>query len=135
MLETIGDKAFANCSGLEELHLPPTVNKIERRAFSGCTAIENIYITEYLMETIAYDDMFESSDPSFIITVYLGDINLNNKVTSDDAIYLLRHTLFPESYPIPVGADFTGDGKVTSDDAIYLLRHTLFSESYPLANR
>ena len=135
MLETIGDRAFANCSGLKEIHLPPTVTRIERSAFYGCTAIEIIYITEYLMETIAYDDMFESSNPSFIITVYLGDINLDNKVNSDDAIYLLRHALFGESYPVPAGADFTGDGKVTSDDAIYLLRHTLFPESYPLANR
>ena len=64
-----------------------------------------------------------------------GDLTGEGNVTSDDAVYLLRYTLFPDAYPIedPVGkADFTGEGNVTSDDAVYLLRHTLFPETYPL---
>ena len=61
-----------------------------------------------------------------------GDFTGDGKVTSDDAVYLLRHTLFPQGYPVTGDADFTGDGKVTSDDAVYLLRHTLFPSGYPL---
>ena len=64
-----------------------------------------------------------------------GDLTGEGNVTSDDAVYLLRYTLFPAAYPIddPVAnADFTGEGPVTSDDAVYLLRYTLFPEAYPI---
>lgn len=62
-----------------------------------------------------------------------GDVNEDSMVTDADAVYLLRYTLFPESYPVSQDADYTGDGLVTDADAVYLLRHTLFPESYPLA--
>ena len=61
-----------------------------------------------------------------------GDVNGDGAVTSDDAVYLLRYTLFPGEYPICQNGDIDGDGDVDSDDAIYLLRFTLFPESYPL---
>ena len=61
-----------------------------------------------------------------------GDFNEDGKVTDADAIYLLRHTLFPSSYLISQSGDFNGDSKTTDADAIYLLRHTLFPGSYPL---
>ena len=61
-----------------------------------------------------------------------GDFTGDGKVTSDDAIYLLRHVLFPGDYPISADGDFTGDGKVTSDDAVFLLRHVLFPDDYPI---
>ena len=62
----------------------------------------------------------------------LGDVNGDGAISSDDAVYLLRHTLFSSSYPVDGFADFNNDGDVTSDDAIYLLRHTLFPDDYPL---
>ena len=62
----------------------------------------------------------------------LGDLDGNEKVTSDDAVYLLRYTLFPETYPVSDFADFDHNEKITSDDAVYLLRYTLFPETYPL---
>ena len=64
----------------------------------------------------------------------IGDINSDGTVTSDDAVYLLRHTLFPESYPADEFADLDRSGSVTSDDAVYLLRHVLFPESFPLSS-
>ena len=65
----------------------------------------------------------------------LGDLDRDGDVDSDDAIYLLRHVLFGESYPIYAYADFDGSGRVSSNDAIYLLRHVLFGDSYPLTER
>ena len=67
-----------------------------------------------------------------VTDVDLADYDGNGEVTSDDAIYLLRYTLFPEGYPISLSGDLDGDGSVTSDDAIYLLRYTLFPDDYPL---
>ena len=61
-----------------------------------------------------------------------GDMNGDGEATDADAIYLLRYTLFPESFPIVTDGDVNCDGQITDADAIYLLRHTLFPASYPL---
>ena len=61
-----------------------------------------------------------------------GDFDGDDFVTSDDAVFLLRHVLFPEDHPVVEFADYTGDDMITSDDAVYLLRHVLFPSDYPL---
>ncbi len=66
-------------------------------------------------------------------TVTHGDVNGDDFLDSDDAIYLLRYSLNPDRYPVNQDGDMNGDGFVDSDDAIYLLRHTLNPDRYPLA--
>jgi stress-induced morphogen len=64
-----------------------------------------------------------------------GDIDGNEKVTQDNAVYLLLHTMFGEAfYPLnDAEGDIDGNGKVEQDDAVYLLLHTMFGEAfYPL---
>ncbi|MBO4501254.1 MAG: dockerin type I repeat-containing protein [Clostridia bacterium] len=56
------------------------------------------------------------------------DYNNSGVITSDDAIYLLRYTLFPDQFPVTQSGDVNGDGSVDSDDAIRLLRFLLFGE-------
>ena len=77
------------------------------------------------------DFMFEilpNEEPEILV----GDLDGNGYVTSDDAVYLLYHTLYREEYPVNQDVDFDGNGHVTSDDAIYLLYYTMMPEKYPL---
>ena len=76
--------------------------------------------------TIPIDDSGKGSD--YIV----GDLNQDGQVNSDDAVYLLMHTMFPNDYPVNQPVDFNKDGQVNSDDAVYLLMHTMFPEDYPL---
>lgn len=66
----------------------------------------------------------------------LGDVDGNNVLNTDDAVYLLLHVMFGEKdYPVPSAMALNMDGKggVTTDDAVYLLLHVMFGEKdYPL---
>lgn len=62
----------------------------------------------------------------------LGDVNGDEYVTTDDAIQLLYHLMFGDSYLISQPCDFDGNGLLTSDDAIYLHYHINFPDRYPL---
>jgi len=77
-----------------------------------------------------YSNFTEFVDAS--VQVLRGDMNGDGVVTDADALYLLRHTLFADRYPIDQSGDVNGDGDVTDADALYLLRFTLFPERYPL---
>ncbi len=68
----------------------------------------------------------------FRLRYAVGDLDRNDQVNEADAIYLLRHVLFPEKYPVYARTDIDKDGTTSEADAIYLLRHILFPDKYPL---
>ena len=61
-----------------------------------------------------------------------GDVDGDSDVDLDDAIYLLYHVNFKDTYPVNQSVDFDGSGTADLDDAIYLLYHVNFKETYPL---
>lgn len=63
-----------------------------------------------------------------------GDMDGNDKLNSNDAVYLLYYVMFGENdYPIHQNGDMDGNGKVNSNDAVYLLYHVMFgAEDYPI---
>ena len=96
---------------------------------SSSTGTVGKSVLEYKSGTLgAYSDFTEFVDNSAI----RGDMNGDGQVTDADALYLLRHTLFSDRYPIDQSGDVNGDSQVTDADALYLLRFTLFPERYPL---
>ncbi len=62
-----------------------------------------------------------------------GDLNRDNVLDENDAIYLLWHVFFPQEYPIYAWADFDRNNAVDENDAIYLLWHVFFPQEYPLS--
>lgn len=68
-----------------------------------------------------------------ITDMRLGDFSGDGEVDDKDVVYLLRHTLSAEDYPLEGYADFNHDGAVDDQDVVYLLRHTLSREDYPLS--
>lgn len=102
---------------LTDLDNDPNTITVEVDAFSDfvLTATNIPLIMEMLMKT--------------------ADINGDECLNSEDAVYLLLHTLFGDgNYPLyNIDADMDGNGKVDTYDAIYLLLHIMFgAENYPL---
>lgn len=128
--------AFENAAELTGILIPAGVTQIGDNAFAGCTALENVYYTgnEEQWNAIARGS---GNEALLMATVQIefgipGDMNQSLTVDEDDAIFLLRHVLFPEIYLTDALTDLNGDGVTNEDDAIFLLRHVLFPEIYPL---
>ena len=64
-----------------------------------------------------------------------GDLNGDQSIDNKDVEYLLWHTLFPDSYPLEIFADFDNNNVIDNKDVEYLLWHTLFPDSYPLYSK
>lgn len=66
------------------------------------------------------------------VTYIPGDLDGNEVVDIDDAVYLALHTMMSDVYKVDQPVDFDSNGKVDIDDAIYLVLHTMMPGSYPL---
>ena len=85
--------------------------------------IKTVTVT-YGEKTVGFDVL--------VLTYIPGDVNDDRQVNRDDVVTLLRHSLFPDLYPISGPGDFTEDSRVNRDDVVLLLRHSLFPDLYPL---
>lgn len=128
--------SFAGCSNLAEIVIPKSVTTIGEWAFSGCSKLEDVYYTGNETQWQAIDVGYGNDDllNATIHYNYIleGDMDSNLFIEDRDALYLLRHTLFEDTYPLPCRGDVNADSTVTDEDAVYLLRYVLFPQMYPL---
>lgn len=97
----------------------------------SCSIVANQKVSNVETKSVP---IYPANSTITITNVLKGDVDGNDVVNADDAIYLLYHTLFGEKdYPVNQNCNFDGLGNVSADDAIYLLYHTLFgAKDYPL---
>ena len=139
--------------GITSVTVSENVSSIDADMFEGMT---NLTILMILSNDVIIEDS-ASAIPSHVViygyagstaelyaskygrefvnmSITAGDINDDDTVDKNDAIYLLYSVLFGDSqYPLNQTCDFNADGTTDKNDAIYLLYHALFgAASYPL---
>lgn len=67
--------------------------------------------------------------PRAVLAAAHGDFNGDGKISSQDAVWMLRHVLEPQGDAADQSSDFNGDGQVDTQDALYLLRYALRPEA------
>lgn len=133
---SIGKNAFYYCSNLTDIRLPTTLKTVLQNAFSDCDNLETVY---YVGSDNAWKSItLESGNDSIKkatrldLEFELGDVDQSGNKDASDAIYLLYHVYFPNSYKVYGNCDFDKSGGVDSADAIYLLYHIYFPSDYKL---
>ena len=134
----IGEYAFYGQTAIKTIKLYPGIKTIKANAFSGCN-ITDVYFrgtrAEWKKVTIE-----SGNEPLLSATIHcdddgmfmIGDLDENDMVNDQDAIYLLFAVYFPDNYSLNQQCDFNNDGKTNDQDAIYLLFHIYFPDNYPL---
>ena len=95
--------------------------------------LDGSVLTDSLTNEIALNFVDSSLEIPSKITI-AGDVNRDEILNANDAIYLLYNDLYGgEEYPLSGNCDFNSSGAVDSNDAVYLLYHVVFGEElYPL---
>ena len=92
-------------------------------------------LTMLLVGTGCKVQLIENGEVKDEVTVVIkGEIDGNGKIDSDDAIYLLRNTLFASLYPVVVDDDVDGNGEYkdqTGDGRLTAVDKTIIGNTQP----
>ena len=135
-VKAIAPGAFADCSQITGLILSENVTQIGEGAFSGCSSLSvvNYTGTKEQWDEIQIGAGNEVLAGATLVTGYrvMGDFTGDLAVDNNDVIYLLKHSLIPDRFPVSTNADLNADGKTDNEDVILLLKHSLIPERFPL---
>ena len=109
--------------------VPEVLEKIIKEATKTEEGLKE-YSASITFEGKVYSDKIQEKIP--MIKQEVGDIDGNEQINTDDVVYLLMNSYFPEDYPVEQKCDFNNDTEVNTDDVVYLLMHLYFPEDYPI---
>lgn len=98
--------------------------------------------TEISCEANARYELANGSEETVDVSIQKGVVKINSEnsldydkngyVTTDDAVYVLKHIMMPDIFELTGGVDFDKNGQETTDDAVYLLKHIMMPDLYPI---
>ena len=130
----LGYKTFSGC-GLEKIVIPASVTRIDNDSKSTINSnaailkYENCDLTIYTYPTYPKATAEWFAQERGIPYKYVGDLNENGSIDSEDALTILQYTvgnaeLTDEQLEI---CDFNLDGEISSEEALKILQYTVGS--------
>ena len=135
-VKAIAENAFADCDKITAISFMEGLETIGENAFAGCSALTVVNYTGSCEQWNAIvigsgNEVLAAAELTCDYMV-LGDYTGDLKVDSNDVLYLLKHTLFADMFPVTMSADLNRDSAVNSQDVLLLLKHCLFPDMFPL---
>ncbi|MBR3868690.1 MAG: C40 family peptidase [Clostridia bacterium] len=104
--------------------------------------VDSFVETEISCDVTARYELPDGNESSIDVKVENGVVKINGEksldydkngyVTTDDAVYVLKHIMMPDIFEVTGGVDFDKNGHETTDDAVYLLKHIMMPDIYPI---
>ena len=95
----IGEKAFADCTGITFINIPNTIKTISARAFYGCTGIAEITIPESVinigaqifykadnLHTVYYNSSYAASNNNFLNVASINKVVFGGKTVPENVL-------------------------------------------------
>ena len=97
--------------------------------------MSTIFVISLLFSLFCITAMADGGSDNAEEAPICGDINGDTSLDESDVLYLLRHTLMPDKYPLSDSADLDGSEAADIDDVILLFNHLKNPDEYPLIDK
>ena len=109
----------------------PELGEVRVYSADGTEITDAMYVGTGCEVRLVQDDVVFDC----LTVIISGDFDGDGSIAPSDALYLLRHSILHERYPLyEENVDYNTDGIFDAKDAVYLLYHATKPEEYPLEN-